>query len=102
MGDPLLRVYRQPLGQAVEIGPPLARAMFSSPLKGAFRRCAYLGGIGRVIAALGGEMLLGGCDPLERASRLMDERVRRGIEEEAAGEVARAVAAAMERRKGHA
>ncbi len=101
LGDPLLRVYKEPLKQAVEIGPPLAKAAFSRPLSALARRCGYLGNIGRTIATLGGERYLTAIDPLLRAARLVPEESRARIEEEARSEVAEAVARAMEGRRRH-
>lgn len=102
LGDPLLRVYREPLKQSMEIGPPLARAMFSRPLSAFIPRCGYLGNIGKVIATLGGDRYLRGLDPLSRAGKLIGEEARIGLEDEARNEVSGAVAEAMERRKRHA
>ncbi len=102
LGDPLLRVYSEPLKQTMEIAPGLARAMFSRPLSAFIPRCGYLGNIGKVIATLGGDRYLRSLDPLSRAGKLFDEGTRTGLEEEARSEVAAAVAEAMERRKRHA
>jgi TPP-dependent pyruvate/acetoin dehydrogenase alpha subunit len=102
LGDPLLRVYREPIKQTMEIGPALARAMFSRPLSAVVPRCGYLGNIGKVIAALGGDRYLRSLDPLSRAGKLIGEESCIGLEEEARNEVAEAVAEAMERRKRHA
>ncbi|NPV59959.1 MAG: thiamine pyrophosphate-dependent dehydrogenase E1 component subunit alpha [Actinobacteria bacterium] len=98
LGDPLLRVYREPLKQTVEIGPPLARAMLSKPLAALIQRCGYLGNIGRTIATLGGERYLLAIDPLRRGAKLLSEEARARIESEAKSEVAEAVSRAMERR----
>ncbi len=102
LGDPLLRVYREPMKQAVEIGPPLVRAMLSQPLAAFLGRCGYLGNIGKAIAALGGERYLLDVDPMRRAAKLIPEETRRGIDEEAKSEVAEALARAMEGRRRHA
>jgi len=102
LGDPLLRVYREPLKQTMEIGPPLARAMLSRPLSALLPRCGYLGNIARVIVTLGGEKYLVRTDPLCRAASLLPEETRNRVEEEARREVEAAVAEAMERRKRHA
>jgi TPP-dependent pyruvate/acetoin dehydrogenase alpha subunit len=102
LGDPLLRVYEEPFKQTVEIGPPLARAMFSKPLTSLLPRCGYLGNIGRVLATLGGERYLLDTDPMHRAAMLLPEETRARLEEEARIEVAEAVAEAEERRKQHA
>ena len=102
LGDPLLRVYREPLKQTLEIGPPLLRSLFSKPLQAFALRPLYLGIIGKTLAVLGTEKYLLCRDPLCRAARLVPEDTRRRREEEARDEVARAVAEAMERRERHA
>lgn len=102
LGDPLLRVFKEPLKQAAEIGPPLVRAMLSRPLAALVPRCGHLGSIGRTIAALGGERYLLKVDPLHRAAKAVPTEARERIEEEAKSEVADAVARAMERRRRHA
>jgi pyruvate dehydrogenase E1 component alpha subunit len=102
LGDPLLRVYREPLRQTVELAPGMTRAMLSKPMASVVARCGYLGDIGRVIATLGGERYLTDSDPMRRAIKLLSEDARVRIEAEARSEVAGAVAAAVERRKRHA
>jgi TPP-dependent pyruvate/acetoin dehydrogenase alpha subunit len=102
LGDPLLRVYTEPLKQTAELGPQLTRAMFSKPLGALLARCGYLADIGKVIASLGGEKYLRNPDPLGRAAKLLAQETRDRLEGEARSEVAAAVAAAMERRKRHA
>jgi len=102
LGDPLLRVYSEPVRQTVELAPGLTRAMFSRPLSALLPRCGHLGYIGRVIATLGGERYLRNLDPLCRSAKLLAEGTRSRLEEEAAREVAAAVADALERRKQHA
>jgi hypothetical protein len=101
LGDPLLRVYEEPLKQTVELAPGLTRAMFSKPLASLLPRCGYLGNIGRVLATLGGERYLLDTDPLHRAAMLLPEEARARLEEEARAEVAEAVVEADERRKRH-
>ncbi len=102
MGDPLLRVYREPVKQAAEIGPPLARAVLSKPLTAALKRVVYMVDISKVIVNLGCEKALSGCDPLRRAAKSVGEEARARIEAEVEREVAEAVAQALERRKRHA
>jgi acetoin:2,6-dichlorophenolindophenol oxidoreductase subunit alpha len=102
LGDPLLRVYREPVKQTLELAPGLTRAMLSKPAASLLPRCGYLGYIGKVIATLGGERYLKDTDPLRRAARLLPGEAGARLDEEARGEVAEAVAAALERRKRHA
>jgi acetoin:2,6-dichlorophenolindophenol oxidoreductase subunit alpha len=102
LGDPLLRLFREPLKQTVEITPPLVRATLAKPMAAVLPRCGSLGYIGKVIARLGGERYILRLDPMKQAARLLapGERVR--LEEEARFEVEAAVALAMERRTQHA
>ena len=101
LGDPLLRVYREPLSQAVEITPPLLRSLLSKPLAAFPSRLLCMGIIGRTLALLGYEQYLCRRDPLRLAARHLPEETRLRIEAEARDEVDRAVASAMERRKRH-
>ena len=102
LGDPLLRVYEEPVKQTAEIAPPLARAMFSRPLAAVVPRCGNVANIGAVIARLGGERYLRNLDPMRHAANLLAAETRGRIEEEAGREVAEAVAEAMEGRGRHA
>jgi len=102
LGDPLLRVFQEPVRQTVELTPGLARAVFSKPLAALLPRCGYLGYIGKVIGTLGGERYLMGLDPMRRAAKLVPQETRGRLEEEARSEIAGAVAQALERRKRHA
>ncbi len=102
LGDPLLRVYREPLKQTLEIGPPLVRSLLSRPLQAFALRPLYMGIIGKTLTVLGIEKFLLEPDPLCRAARLVPDDVRRRIDQEAREEVERAVSAAMERGKRHA
>lgn len=102
LGDPLLRVFREPLKQTLEIGPPLVRSLFARPLQALARRPLYMGTIGKTLTVLGVEKYLLEPDPLCRAARLLPEDARRRIEREAREEVERAMDDALERRKRHA
>jgi TPP-dependent pyruvate/acetoin dehydrogenase alpha subunit len=102
LGDPLLRIYREPVKQTMELAPGLTRAMLSKPASSLLPRCGHLGYIAKIIATLGGEMYLKDDDPLRRAAGLLPGEARARLDEEARGEVERAVAAALERRKRHA
>jgi len=98
LGDPLLRVFRDPLGQGRMITPPLVRALLSRPVQAALSRLAGLGFIGRTLTLLGLERYLFPRDPLQCAAALLEDEERRSLEEEAGKEIREAVAAAMERR----
>lgn len=101
LGDPMLRVFRDPLGQTLEIAPPLLRSLFARPLSLLVNRARCLGHIGATLATLGLERLLE-TDPLERSGRLLEPSLRARIEEEARREVEEKVKRALERRVGRA
>ncbi len=102
LGDPLLRIFKEPLKQTVEISPGLLRATFAKPLAAIFSRCGSLGYIGKVIAKLGGEKYIMRLDPMNYAARLLPEDERKRLEEQARREVEASTAAALKRRKQHA
>lgn len=128
LGDPLLRVYREPLRQAVEIFPSLIRSLAGSPRlrthgrrrrspsrSGAasgrtaassgppvLERLAAFGSIGADLVILGTEKYLLHRDPLAVASRRLPPAASSRIREEVRGEVHRAVREALERREKHA
>ncbi len=102
LGDPLFRVFREPVRQAKEITPPLLRALFSKPISGLPSRCRQLGFIGGVLARTGRELYGGASDPLDRAAKRLAVDARRRLEARARDEVEAALASAMERRREHA
>ncbi len=95
LGDPLLRVFREPIRQTMEIGPPLMRALLSKPVSAAAYRLPRLGTIGRTLTVLGAERCLLKKDPLRRSASLLGEEARRRIEGEARREVEEAVERAL-------
>lgn len=95
LGDPLLRVYREPLRQTMEIGPPLMRALLSRPLSATALRLPRLGTIGKTLAVLGTERYLLKKDPLRRAASLLGDEACRRVEEETRREVEEAVGQAL-------
>lgn len=101
LGDPMLRVFRDPLGQALEIAPPLLRSLLARPLSHLPIRARCLGSIGAILGSLGAGRLLDP-DPLERTGRLLDPAKRSRILEEAREEIEGAVKRALERRVSHA
>jgi pyruvate dehydrogenase E1 component alpha subunit len=102
LGDPLLRIFKEPLKQTADIGPGLIKATLARPISAALARCGYLGYVGKVIARLGGEKYLLRMDPLTLAAGLLPEEERIRLDEEARREVEAALESAMERRKRHA
>ncbi|MBC7252790.1 MAG: thiamine pyrophosphate-dependent dehydrogenase E1 component subunit alpha [Actinobacteria bacterium] len=95
LGDPMLRVFREPVRQTLEIGPPLARALLSRPLAALPARALHMGIIGKALATLGVEKYVLERDPLRRAAALLSEETRRRIEDEASREVEEAARAAL-------
>lgn len=102
LGDPLLRIFKEPVKQVLEITPPIVRAMLSRPPGALLSRCGYLGRIGGVLARIGGDRFVMDTDPLKKSARLVGEDARQRLEQQARGEVEQAVAVAMEGRKQHA
>jgi len=95
LGDPMLRVFREPVRQALEIGPPLARALLSRPLSALPARVLNLGIIGKALTTLGVEKYVLERDPLRRAAELLPEEQRLRVEEEVGREVEEAARAAL-------
>ncbi|MGQ9535835.1 MAG: thiamine pyrophosphate-dependent dehydrogenase E1 component subunit alpha [Actinomycetota bacterium] len=95
LGDPMLRLFRQPVRQALEIGPPLVRALLSKPLAALPARALHLGMIGKALTILGIEKYALEKDPLRRAAALLPAEDRSRIEEEASREVEEAARAAL-------
>jgi TPP-dependent pyruvate/acetoin dehydrogenase alpha subunit len=102
LGDPLLRFFREPVAQILEIAPPLARAMASRPVAGVLPRLGYSTDIGKVLAVTCGEKYVVRTDPMRRAAKLLPDAERKRIEGEARDEVAEALSKVMERWKRHA
>jgi acetoin:2,6-dichlorophenolindophenol oxidoreductase subunit alpha len=101
LGDPLLRFFREPVAQVLEIAPPLVRAMVSRPVAGVLSRLGYSTDIGKVLAVTCGEKYVVRIDPMRRAAKLLPEADRMRIEKEAREEVAGAVSKVLERRERH-
>jgi pyruvate dehydrogenase E1 component alpha subunit len=95
LGDPMLRVFRDPVRQTLEIGPPLARALLSRPLAAVPARMLHLGFIGKALTILGIEKYVLEKDPLRRAAALLSEEQRLRIEEEIGREVEEAEKSAL-------
>jgi TPP-dependent pyruvate/acetoin dehydrogenase alpha subunit len=102
LGDPVLRLFKEPLKQTCEITPPLLRAVLAKPIAAVFSRCGSLGYIGKVIGKLGGEKYILRLDPMKQAATLLTPSERARLDEETRHEVEAALALAMERRKQHA
>lgn len=95
LGDPLLRVFADPVGQTKQIAPPLVRATTRGP--GARRpvRLAALIAIGRVLASFGLYRLTAYRDPIRRARRRLDATVARECEQQVEQEIRASVRAAL-------
>lgn len=93
--DPLLRVLRQPLKQAKEIGGPLARASLRSPGAPWGARLAGLAGLGATLLRIAVAQGTPHRDPVAAARQLLPREVARKVEDQANAEVEEAVATAL-------
>jgi pyruvate dehydrogenase E1 component alpha subunit len=87
LGDPLLRVLTDPLGQAAEIGPPLVRATTRSGGARPRLRARALLAIGRIVARFGLYRLAAFRDPVSRTRRRLAEDVVRECERRVGQEI---------------
>jgi pyruvate dehydrogenase E1 component alpha subunit len=94
LGDPLLRVFKDPVGQIKEITAPLARAVLSSGT-GTMSKMAALGRIAGSLSEIGFDTFMPHHDPLRSAARLVSPEDRERIGREARDEVEKAVAQAL-------
>ena len=87
LGDPLLRVFADPVGQTKELAPPLIRAATRGP--GARRRVRILAllAIGRVIGRFGLYRVAAYRDPVGRTRRRLNGNVARECEQRADREI---------------
>jgi len=95
LGDPLLRVLKEPVQQAKEIMVPLAGSAVRSPGAAWASRLGSLAGISRAIATVTFEQFVLRSDPLKAARRLLPEDTRLRLEREASEEVESAVTVAL-------
>lgn len=95
LGDALLRIFEDPVGQARAMAPPLIRAAAASPGARTSLRLRELAALTRVIARFGADRYLHRSDPLRRARRRLPDRVARQCEERADREIESAMQAAL-------
>ncbi|MHB8896067.1 MAG: thiamine pyrophosphate-dependent dehydrogenase E1 component subunit alpha [Candidatus Geothermincolia bacterium] len=94
LGDPLLRVYKDPAGQLKEITAPLTRAAFSSG-GGICSKAAALARIARSLSVIGLDTYMPHHDPLKTAAWLVTDEARERIWSEVRAEVDGAVERAL-------
>ncbi|MDD5447747.1 MAG: thiamine pyrophosphate-dependent dehydrogenase E1 component subunit alpha [Actinomycetota bacterium] len=98
LGDPLLRVLEDPVGQMREIGEPLIKSVAS---EGATwkEKVAGLGSIGKTISVVALERRLRKLDPLEVTGKLLGDKALE-LRAEAESEIEAEVAKALKGREG--
>ncbi|MCZ7526485.1 MAG: thiamine pyrophosphate-dependent enzyme [Acidimicrobiia bacterium] len=97
LGDPLLRVVNEPVGEARELSGPLGAATVASPGAPWRQRAAGLATLGATIGHAAADRRLRRRDPLARARRRLEPAAAARLEERARDEVALAVEAALAR-----
>ncbi|MFH1149166.1 MAG: thiamine pyrophosphate-dependent dehydrogenase E1 component subunit alpha [Actinomycetota bacterium] len=95
LGDPVLRIYEDPIGQVKQMSGPLLGAAVKQPGAGWTTRAASLGGIGATLAGLGIDTYTRR-DPVDLAGRQLEVETRVKLDEESRTEVNEAVANALE------
>ncbi len=95
LGDPILRVYEDPVRQVKEIAGPISSACVGSPGAPALSRMRALGSIGKAIGGLGVETYLRRRDPMQVSGKLLSDGDRSAIDREAAREVEEAIEKAL-------
>jgi pyruvate dehydrogenase E1 component alpha subunit len=96
LGDPILRVYKEPVKQLSQISGPLAAATVKSPGARLVHRLCSLMGIGRSLLGVGCGSYLPFMDPLDTSGKLIDPQARAAIDEEAKAETEAAIREALE------
>lgn len=94
LGDPLLRVFKDPAGQVKEISLPLMRAAVARG-GGVRSRMVALGRVTGSLSAIGVDTYLPRNDPLKASGKGLDEETRSSLLADAREEVARAVGEAL-------
>jgi len=97
LGDPLLRIVRNPVDELKSKVGPLVRAATGSGGASVGRRAASLGSIMDMLGRAGKMRKLGRHDPLERQAKRLSGAERSGVDAAVEGEVAAAIRAATER-----
>jgi acetoin:2,6-dichlorophenolindophenol oxidoreductase subunit alpha len=95
LGDPLLRVFKEPGQQLKEITAPLTKAAVSSG-GGLHSKAAALGRIARSLSEIGLDTYLPHNDPLKASARLVSDDARERIWADARSEVQEAVMRALQ------
>jgi pyruvate dehydrogenase E1 component alpha subunit len=95
IGDPVLRIYGDPIGELKPIAWPLVRAISCRPGAGMPHRVGSLTGIGATLAGLGYRTYVSRRDPYKIAGRLIDASAQAALDAEARDEVRGAVEAAI-------
>lgn len=99
LGDPLKRVFEDPVGQVKEIAPPLVSSAVGTPGASMLQRVKGMGGLSAAIAAMGASILTEK-DPLEYAEKRLDPGVAQVMDGEANREVESAVSEALKTWEG--
>lgn len=94
LGDPLLRVFKDPVGQLKEITAPLTRAALSNGTTLSSRASA-LARIAKSLSVIGLDTYMPHHDPLKASAKLVPEEARARIQSEVEAEVERAVVRAL-------
>jgi len=97
LGDPMLRMLNEPLGQARQLGPALMQATLAEGGARPAARLTALGGVGGRVARLTLQYTLRRRDPLDRARALLAADTAAQIEERASAEVRAAARTALDR-----
>jgi len=95
LGDPLLRVFKDPVGQVREISGPLTKAVAAHGAAPASKVKA-LGRIGLSLAEIGLDTFIPRHDPLKKSAHLVPGSARVAIWRDAREEIEKAVTEALE------
>lgn len=95
LGDPLMRMAEHPVRESAQVVPSLARALLKGDGAPVTKRLAWLGGVTSPTSDARRDRRWRGSDPLLIAARNLLPSVVRKADEEAADEIASAVAAAL-------
>lgn len=102
LGDPLLRVLADPVGQSAQLAPALVRAATRGPGARRRMRISALLSIGRIIGRFGLYRVAAYRDPLRRTRRRLSPDVARACERRAEEEIQASVQAALAPSAGQA
>ena len=96
LGDPLLRIFEEPVKQMTEITGPLVGSAIKTPGARVAGRIGSLSKIGVALGTMGMDRYVLKRDPLLAAERLLPEDVCSRLDSEATTEVEKAVSEALE------